>query len=118
MLTKEEKRLRRHRRVRAKVLGTKERPRLSVFRSGKHILAQLINDEEGTTVLAVSDKNLGSQKDKSQTKSEKAYLVGKLLAEKAKEKKTKIVVFDRGGYIYAGRVKKLAEGARDGGLGF
>ncbi|KKS08310.1 MAG: 50S ribosomal protein L18 [Parcubacteria group bacterium GW2011_GWB1_41_4] len=118
MQDKKEKRLRRHHRVRVKIVGTKDRLRLSVFRSDKHIFAQLINDEDGTTILAVSDKNLVSKETKGQTKSDKSFAVGKLLAEKAREKDVKKIVFDRGSYVYAGRVKKIAEGARDGGLEF
>ncbi len=113
--TKKDKRIRRHRRVRTRIFGTKIRPRLSVFRSQKHLLAQLIDDEAGKTLVAVSDKNVKGDK---KTKKEKSFLVGKLLAGKAKEKKIKRVVFDRGGYVYTGRVKELADGARDGGLEF
>lgn len=113
--TKKDKRIRRHRRVRAVIFGTKSRPRLSVFRSSKHLSAQLIDDESGKTLAAASDKDL---KEEKKTKKEKSFLVGKLLADKAREKKIKVVVFDRGGYVYAGRVKDLADGARDGGLEF
>lgn len=94
-------------------MGTKDRPRLSVFRSGKHIFAQIINDAESKTLVSASDLNL----DKS-TKSQKAYEVGKKLAEKALKKKIKAVVFDRGGYLYHGRVLELAKGVREGGLEF
>lgn len=112
-----EKRERRHRRIRAKIFGTAERPRLSVFRSHRHILAQLIDDEKQITLVAVSDHHL-NEAEKKQSPQERAFLVGKLLAEKAKAQGIKSVVFDRGGYLYHGRVKKLAEGAREGGLSF
>ncbi|HCI05206.1 MAG: 50S ribosomal protein L18 [Parcubacteria group bacterium GW2011_GWC1_45_9] len=115
MQIKKDNQLRRRRRIRAKVFGTHERPRLSVFRSDKHILAQLIDDESGKTLVAVTDKQVAKT---AKTKKEKSFLVGKLLAEKAVAKKIKQAVFDRGGYIYHGRVKELAEGARQGGLEF
>lgn len=104
--------------MRTKIFGTKIRPRLSVFRSQKHLLAQLIDDEAGKTLVAVSDKNLTGPSAGGKTKKEKAFLAGKLLADKAREKKIKRVVFDRGGYVYTGRVQELANGARDGGLEF
>jgi len=116
MLRKQEKRIRRHKRVRAKIFGTKERPRLCVFRSVKHIYAQLIDDEKGKTLVAASDKGL--KKTKRDKKVDIAKETGKLIAEKAKEQKIEKVVFDRGGYQYHGRVKALAEGAREGGLVF
>lgn len=104
-------------RVRAKISGTGERPRLSVFRSNKQIYAQLIDDSKGHTLVSASstDTEIAS---KAATKIEKAKLVGQLLAERAKEAEIEAVVFDRGGYIYHGRVKSLAEGAREGGLKF
>jgi len=102
----------RHRRVRAKVHGTKDKPRLSVFRSNKHIFLQLIDDKSGKTLVSESDLKLK----KKATKTEIAKEVGKLLAEAAKEKKIKKAVFDKGGYKYHGRVKAAAEGAREGGL--
>jgi len=117
MLPKQEKRIRRHKRVRAKVFGTAQVPRLCVFRSNKHIYAQLIDDEKGKTLVAASDLEIKYKKKKI-TKNEKALEVGKLIAKKAMEKKIKKVVFDRGGYKYHGRVKALAEGAREGGLIF
>lgn len=89
-------------------------PRLSVFRSSKHIYASLVNSEEGKTLFSVSDKDLG----KDITKAEKAKEVGKQFAEKAIKNKVKKIVFDRSGYLYHGRVKALAEGAREGGLEF
>ncbi|MFN3301535.1 MAG: 50S ribosomal protein L18 [Patescibacteria group bacterium] len=121
MLEKVFKRYRRHKRVRAKVFGTKDRPRLSVFRSLKHIYAQIIDDEKGHTLVSASDFDLKSKikkEKKKPTKVEIAYQVGELIAKKALEKKIKKVVFDRGGYKYHGRVKALAEGARKKGLIF
>jgi len=104
-------------RVRKKVFGSDEKPRLSVFRSNKQIYAQLINDNKGSTIVAASsaEKTLAEKKG---TKIELAKEVGKLLAEKAKEAGIDSVVFDRNGYLYHGRVKSLAEGAREGGLKF
>lgn len=115
MLEKQQKRLRRHKKVRAKIYGTKEKPRLCVFRSAKHIYAQLINDETGQTLLTTSDREL---KGKQGLKVEAAQKVGNLIAKKAQDLKIDKVVFDRGGYQYHGRVKALAEGAREGGLKF
>ena len=121
--TKQEKRYRRHRRVRAKIKGTAKVPRLCVFRSNKHIYAQLIDDEKGKTLISASDLDIKSKKtEKTQKplsgKEAIAYRVGQILAKKALEKKFEKVVFDRGGYKYHGRVKALAEGAREGGLKF
>ncbi len=107
-----EKRLRRAKRTRSKITGTSEIPRLSVFRSLKHIYAQLIDDVAGETLASASDKDLKGGK------SEKAAEVGKKLAALAKEKNIEKAVFDKGGYRYHGRVKALAEGAREGGLKF
>jgi len=109
-----EKRQRRHRRVRAKISGTKQRPRLCVFRSNKHIYAQLINDENGKILLSSSDLKIKKKGNKTAMASE----IGKIVAKIAVEKGFKEVVFDRAGYIYHGRVKALAEGAREGGLKF
>ncbi len=103
-------------RVRSKVKGTSARPRLSVYRSNKFIYAQLINDEKAETVLGVSEKNLG--KDIKGKKSYKAKELGLLLAKLAVSKKIKTVVFDRGSYAYHGRIKQIAQGAREGGLKF
>ena len=114
-LTVREGRLRRHRRVRGKVRGTSERPRLVVSRSNKGISAQLVDDLEGKTLGAASWLQLKSFKGK---KSEQAAQVGKLLAESAKQANIEVVVFDRGGYLYHGRVKALADAAREGGLKF
>ena len=109
-------RLKRHKRVRAKISGTAECPRLNVFRSLQHIYAQLIDDVAGVTLVSASTTekdftNYGGNKDAAKE-------VGKLLAERAKEKNITDVVFDRGGYVYTGRVAALAEGARVGGLYF
>lgn len=101
------------RRVRKRVIGTSEVPRLSVYRSNKAIYAQIIDDNKGVTLLAAS-----SQGNTKGTKSEQANLVGKELAEKAKANGIEQVVFDRNGYLYHGRVQQLAEGAREGGLKF
>lgn len=111
--TKKEKRDRRHRRVRAKVVGTSERPRLSVFRSNKDLYAQIINDEKGVTLASASSIGIKGKK-----MMEKAVIVGETIAKNAKDKKITKVVFDRGGYVYTGKIKALAEGARAGGLIF
>ena len=111
-LTKNQKRKRIHRRIRKKIQGTAERPRLSVFRSNKAIYVQLINDLEGTTIAAASSTEIAA----TGTKVEQAKAVGKKIAEKAGAENISSVVFDRAGYLYHGRVKALAEGAREGGL--
>lgn len=116
--TTREKRQRRHKRVRAKIQGTADVPRLSVFRSLKHIYAQLINDDKAIVLITANDGEIKKGKDKKDNKMLIAYEVGKLIAEKAKTKKIKKIVFDRGGYKYHGRVKRLAEGAREQGLNF
>ena len=112
-------RIRRHARVRKSVQGTLQRPRLSVFRSLSEIYAQVIDDNAGHTIAAAStiDQDLRAQM-KDLKKSEQAKLVRKLVAERAKSKGVKAVVFDRGGFKYSGRVKSLADGAREGGLEF
>jgi large subunit ribosomal protein L18 len=115
-LTTREARLRRHRRVRGKVRGTAERPRLAVFRSNRGIFAQLVDDDAGKTVAAASW--VGLPKEFKGDKTEQAAEVGKSLAEAAKKAGVGAVVFDRGGYLFHGRVKALAEGAREGGLSF
>lgn len=104
-------------RVRKKVRGTTDKPRLSVFRSNKAIYAQVINDLEGKTIVAASS-HLNDIGDKKLTKTEKAHEVGKLIAERALDAGVDTIVFDRNGYLYHGRVKSLAEGAREGGLKF
>ena len=115
--SREERRYRRHLRVRKKVQGTPERPRLVVFRSIKHIYAQLVDDNQGITLLGVSDDSEGVAMD-GKGKVAKAKAAGKLLAEKAKAKGITKVVFDRGGYRYHGRVQAVADGAREAGLEF
>ena len=115
-LTVREARQRRHRRIRGKIAGTAERPRLAVYRSNKGISAQLVDDETGRTLAAASW--LGLKKSVKGTKTEQAAEVGKLLAASAKQAGIETVVFDRGGYLYHGRVKALADGAREGGLRF
>jgi large subunit ribosomal protein L18 len=115
VLTKRQQRLRRRRRVRARVVGTAERPRLSVFRSNRGILAQLIDDRQGHTVAAV---NWIEPELRKLSAAEQAKRAGELLAERAKKAGVESCVFDRGGYRYHGRVKALAEGAREGGLSF
>lgn len=114
---KDYRRLRIKLRIRKIVNGTPDRPRLSVFRSNKQIYCQLINDLAGQTVVAASSSEKGIL-DKKGTKTEKAKMVGQLIAERAKEHGIESVVFDRGGYLYHGRVKALAEAAREGGLKF
>ena len=108
-----EKRARRHKRIRSRVSGTAEVPRLSAFRSNKFMYTELVNDDLGVTVAAAS-----SSKSKTVNKIEAAREVGKEIAAKALSQKIKKVVFDRGGYVYTGRVKALADGAREGGLKF
>jgi large subunit ribosomal protein L18 len=115
-LTVREARERRHRRVRRKIAGTAERPRLVVRRSNRGIEAQLVDDVEGKTLAQAG--HLGLKKGFKGTKSEQAAEVGKLLAATAKKAGIESVVFDRGGYLYHGRVKALADGAREGGLRF
>ena len=117
MVNKQDKnvaRLRRHRRVRGKIAGTPERPRLDVFRSSKHIYAQIIDDVSGTTLAAASSLDKGFEG--CGGNAEAAAKVGKAIAEKALAKGIKTVVFDRGGFVYHSRVKALADGAREGGL--
>ena len=111
--TKIEKRDRRHRRIRATVRGTDARPRLCVFKSNKQMYAQIINDDAGKTLAAVSTKEV-----KGEGAVAKAAAAGKLIAKRAVEGGVKVVVFDRGGFVYTGKVKALADGAREGGLTF
>ena len=129
---KREKRNRRHKRVRARIEGTSNRPRLCVFRSANHIYCQLIDDGKKHTIVSASDLEIKEEKKNlprrhTRRRGEKearlkkvaiAFEVGKLIAEKALKKKIEKVVFDRGGFAYHGRVKALAEGAREGGLKF
>lgn len=107
--------MRRQKRVRAKISGTEKKPRLCVFRSNKHIYAQLIDDNKKKTILAASDQKLKKGK---MTKVDLAKEIGKTIAKGALEKKIEKVVFDRGPYKYHGRIRALAEGAREGGLKF
>jgi large subunit ribosomal protein L18 len=117
--TKEDIRSRIHRRIRKRMSGTAERPRLAIFRSQAHIYAQVINDETGTTVCTASSLDEGLKKDlKRGATVAAAKAVGKLIADRAKEKKVERVVFDRGGFLYHGRIKALADAAREGGLQF
>ena len=111
-------RQRRHRRLRVKLSGTTQRPRLSVFRSLQHIYAQVIDDTRGATLASASTREPAVRGQLSGTKTERARVVGQALAERAKAAGVQSVVFDRGGYLYHGRVKALAEGAREGGLEF
>jgi large subunit ribosomal protein L18 len=115
VLTKPQRRLRRRRRVRAKIRGSAERPRLSVYRSNRGVFAQLIDDDSGRTVAAVNwtESDLRGMKPMEQAKK-----AGEMLAKRAGDAKVEACVFDRGGYRYHGRVKALADGAREGGLKF
>ena len=118
-INKNKDRLKRHKRVRSKVKGTAETPRLCVYRSTTHIYAQIIDDVKGNTLVTAStlDKEIKGTLEGKDKKAQ-AYAVGELIAKKAKAKKITAVVFDRGGYLYHGRVKELAEGARENGLKF
>ena len=118
-INKNKDRLKRHKRVRRKVKGTAQTPRLSVYRTLNHIYAQLIDDVKGNTLVTAStlDKELKGAFEGMDKKAQ-AFAVGELLAKKAKAKKIETVVFDRGGYLYTGRVANLADGARKGGLLF
>jgi large subunit ribosomal protein L18 len=111
------RRTRIHRRLRTRIAGSAERPRLSVFRSNKQIYAQIINDDEGVTVASCSSR-INDVSSQPLSKTEQSRLVGHKLAELALSKGISTVIFDRGGYKYHGRVKALAEGAREGGLNF
>jgi large subunit ribosomal protein L18 len=114
-LTTRQARERRHRRVRGKVVGTAERPRLAVFRSNRGVFAQLVDDSSGKTLAGASWVTVKGLKG---NKTDQAKAVGKALADAAKKAGVETVVFDRGGYLYHGRVKALADGAREGGLKF
>jgi len=118
-IDKNQKRKERHYSIRNKIVGTPERPRLNIFKSSKHIYAQVIDDATGTTLACAStqDKEI-RDKVAELTKSEAAKLVGKTVGERAKDKGINTVVFDRGGYLYHGRVQLLADGARESGLEF
>ncbi len=115
--TSEHRRYRRHLRVRRKIRGTLARPRLVVFRSSKHIYAQLVDDQRGVTLAGATDTTEGIQIE-GKGKVARSFALGRLIAAKAKEKGIVTVVFDRGGYQYHGRVKAVADGARKGGLEF
>ena len=117
MLLKEQKRIRRKKRIRAKIKGAADRPRLAVFRSNRHFYAELINDESGKIILGLGSDKLANGSE-SAKKSEIARRFGKKFAELAVDKKILKVVFDRSYYAYHGRVKAFAEGAREGGLQF
>lgn len=112
------KRERRHKRVRSKVVGTSSRPRLSIFRSNRFVYGQVIDDAKRQTLVGVHSRAVATSKEKNAAKGDVARLVGRELARRALEKKIKQVTFDRGGYRYQGRVRALAEGAREGGLEF
>ena len=116
-INKEERRANIKKRIRRKISGTAARPRMSVFRSNKQIYVQIINDEIGKTLVAASSRENGIETEKI-TKIEQAAKVGALIAEKAKAAGIETVVFDRNGYLYHGRVKSLADAARNGGLKF
>jgi large subunit ribosomal protein L18 len=117
--SRSEARVRRHKRVRVRIQGTGTRPRLCVFRSLSEIYAQVVDDEKGNTVVSASTIDVDlREKMKGLKKAEQAKLVGKTLAERAVGKGIKTIVFDRGGFKYTGRVKALADGAREGGLEF
>lgn len=119
-LTSSLRRVRRHARVRAKISGTADRPRLSVFRSLDGVFAQLVDDAAGRTIMSAGIKDADAKIDAGERKGKvaDAYRVGFALAKKAQEKKIAAAVYDRGGYRYHGRVQAIAEGARDGGLSF
>ncbi len=114
-MKREEKRRKIHRRVRKKISGSKERPRLSVFRSNRDIYAQIIDDEQGHTLLSVTSRTM---KELTGNKIDRSKEAGKAIARMALDKGIDKVVFDRGGYLYHGRVKSFADGAREGGLQF
>jgi large subunit ribosomal protein L18 len=111
-------RQKRHRRLRRILSGTTQRPRLAVYRSLEHIYGQIIDDTAGSTLVAASDVEASLREGERGSKSDRAKQVGQLLAERAKEKGITSVVFDRGGFLYHGRIKALADGAREGGLDF
>jgi large subunit ribosomal protein L18 len=115
-ISRDNKRKKIHQRIRQKIKGTTARPRLTVFRSNRDIYCQLIDDQNGNTIACASSKDSGA--DAKGTKTEIAKNVGSVIADKAKTLNIESIVFDRGGYLYHGRVKALAEGAREGGLKF
>ena len=116
---KKQARLKRKKRIRKHLVGTKERPRLNVFRSSKHIYAQVIDDEQGYTLVAASSlEKIVKEQPKFENKISAADFVGKLIGERAIKKGLKKVVFDRGGFLFHGRVKAVSDGAREAGLDF
>ena len=115
-LSKDQKRQKIHLRIKKNLKGTGQRPRLNVFRSNRYISAQIIDDLAGHTIASASSREANVPKDINKT--EQAKMVGKMLAERAVEASVSTIVFDRGGYLYHGRVKALADGAREGGLNF
>jgi large subunit ribosomal protein L18 len=117
-LTKRERRLRIKNRIRSRIAGTADRPRMSVFRSNKEIYVQFIDDDSGKTIISISSRDKGVEGKKTENKIEIAGHVGKAAAGKAIEKGISSVVFDRNGYLFHGRVKALADAAREGGLKF
>ena len=118
LVSRSERRVRKHIRVRKKVSGTAQKPRLNVYRSSKHIYAQLVDDDKGATLATASSLSKDLDGLKTGANKEAAREVGKLIAKLAKAKSIEKAVFDRGGYLYHGRIKELAEGAREGGLKF
>ena len=118
LMNKNESRQKRHRRVRKRVMGTSERPRLNIYRSLNHIYAQVIDDTKGSTIAAASSLDSSLKESKSGGNVEGAKAVGRLVAERAKEAGISRVVFDRGGYLYHGRIQALADAGREGGLEF
>ncbi len=114
ILSKKAKRQQSHRKIRMKIFGTKDRPRLCVFRSSKHVYAQLVDDSKGKVLVSVSDMKIKSAKGKVN----KAVEVGKIIAKEAQKQKIEKVIFDRAGFVFHGRVKSVADGAREGGLKF
>jgi large subunit ribosomal protein L18 len=118
VVSRTERRVRKHARVRKTVTGTAARPRLNVYRSSKHIYAQIVDDDKGHTLASASSLSKELEGLKTGANRAAARAVGKLIAQKATAKNVTKVVFDRGGYVYHGRIKELAEGAREGGLKF
>ena len=116
---RQQARIKRKRRIRKNILGTAERPRLTVFRSARHIYAQVIDDTQGRTLAAAStlDKSIAADKE-AKSKIDRATLVGKLIGQRAKENGVSKIVFDRNGFLYHGRIKAVSEGAREAGLNF
>lgn len=116
LIKKVQRKIRRHKKVRAKLIGTSKIPRLAVFRSNKHMYVQLIDDTKGETIISASDIDINTKI--SGNKKQIAKEIGKVIAQKAKAKKISSAIFDRGGFLYIGRVRECAEGAREGGLKF